>query len=215
MGQVSGSGLGIDWVARVVNCSDTPVACSGGLDHERDVLEIRVGITPDLVKNRVADVPRGIVNGNRRTRHADHIYKLVQHRMNQMRAGHTSAWRPRLPIVFVLVNLDGNFFSRLIADVPKTLCLVEVSKKRVPRIWVVRLSRQCLDGLGHHIINYLLVGIIVIPPAAGRAIPLRCARVPHPCDTTGMDPFSNTHRGVRWIGRDERCCCRVVAGYGQ
>jgi hypothetical protein len=53
-GQVSGSGPRFKRIGRITNRSDAPVPRQSGLDHERDILKIRIGIAFYFIIDRIA-----------------------------------------------------------------------------------------------------------------------------------------------------------------
>ena len=117
-----------------------------------------------------------------------------------MRAGHTGRRTPGAAGILIHIDFDGDLFSMLIADVPKAILVIEVSEKGIPRLLVARFCRQRPNGLGDHIINRILIGVIIVPPRTCLAVPACCGRLVCPDDAPVMDAFCYAHRAVRRLG---------------
>ena len=107
--------------------------------------------------------------------------------------------------LLVHIDLDGDLLRLPVSGVAQALGLVEISEQGVPGLGIARLARQILESRGHHRIDDLGIGVLVVPPIAGRAVPTGGIGIMDPHDPAGMNPLGDAHGAVgRLAGRKGR-----------
>src|SRR2546426_3094188 len=54
-----------------------------------------------------------------------------------------------------------------------------------------------------HLIHRLLIQVLLVPPVAGHAIPLRCIWIMDSGDPPGINALADADRGIGWINRNK------------
>ena len=120
-----------------------------------------------------------------------------------MRARESSAFAPVRAAILVGVDLDRDLLAWLVAGVAQVSGAVEVAEDRVPRLPIGRLAGEALEGIRHHTADDALIGVGVVPPVAGLAVPACGVRRVGPHDPSRVDSLADAHRLIGWLGGDE------------
>jgi hypothetical protein len=118
-------------------------------------------------------------------------------------AGESFSRDPFRIAILVGVDLDGNLLTRLVAAAAQVPGAVEIAEEHLPGLPVGGFTGEVLEGIGDHLVDHALIGVGVVPPIAGLAVPACRAGRMDPDDPAGVDAFTDAYGVVGRVGRRE------------
>ena len=98
------------------------------------------------------------------------------------------------------VTSDGDSLAGAIAGVREFTGVVEAAEEGVPGLGVVFSAGEVLEEVVGHAVDEFLVGVGVVPPVAGSAIPGGGVGVADPDDAARVDSFAGADGVVGLVG---------------